>query len=285
MAEFLRAVTRLAILVFILSSMAGAGLGLTLRQIITPLKRRRLVVLALVANFVISPLLAVGIARLMRLDESFAVGLLLLGLAPGAPFLPKVTEVVKGDLAFSVGLMVLLMTGSVPYLPLVLPLLAGGVQVDPWKIAQSLVPLMLGPLIAGLIVRARSEFLAARLRPWVSAVSSVSLLVVVVLIVALNLGSVGRLFGTGAVFAGLVFVVLSALTGWLLGGADNPTRKVLALGTGFRNIAAALVVAESFKDPRVAVMLIAVGLLGVFILLPIARRLGTDNGTKPNLTE
>jgi BASS family bile acid:Na+ symporter len=37
------------------------------------------------------------------------VGLLLLGTAAGAPFLPKLAQIAKGNLAFAVGLMVLLM--------------------------------------------------------------------------------------------------------------------------------------------------------------------------------
>ena len=51
----------------------------------------------------------------------FAVGLLLLGCAAGAPFLPKLAELAKGNLAFSVGAMVLLMVVTVGYLPLVCP--------------------------------------------------------------------------------------------------------------------------------------------------------------------
>jgi hypothetical protein len=43
--------------------------------------------------------------------------------------------------------------------------------------------------------------------------------------------------------------------GWMLGGPGTDTRRVLALGTGQRNIAAALVVAsETFSDPQVITM-------------------------------
>ena len=45
------------------------------------------------------------------------IGLLLLGLAAGAPFLPKLAQISKGNLAFAVGLMVLLMVITVGYLP------------------------------------------------------------------------------------------------------------------------------------------------------------------------
>jgi BASS family bile acid:Na+ symporter len=60
----------------------------------------------------------------------------------------------------------------------------------------------------------------------------------------------------------------------LLGGPGEDTRRVLALGTGQRNIAAALVVGtQSFSDPRVVVMVIVVAIVGLVSLLPLARAL------------
>ena len=53
-------------------------------------------------------------------------------------------------------------------------------------------------------------------------------------------------------------------------GPGAATRRVLALGTGQRNIAAALVVAsESFSDPKVVVMVIVVTIVGLLTLVPI----------------
>jgi hypothetical protein len=41
------------------------------------------------------------------------------------------------------------------------------------------------------------------------------------------------------------------------------------VGTGFRNLAAALVVGEEdFKDPRVVVMIVIAGLVGLLVLAP-----------------
>src|SRR5258708_5618921 len=124
-----------AMLSFVVSSMLAMGAGLTVSQISGPLRNARLVVLALLANFVLMPLGALALAKVLWLDEPFGVGLLLLGCAAGAPFLPKLAELAKGNLAFAVGAMVLLMVVTVGYLPMVLPLLLPGVTVDPWQIA------------------------------------------------------------------------------------------------------------------------------------------------------
>ena len=283
MTEILTNITRLAVLVFLLSSMSGIGLGLTLSQIVDPLRNAKLVVFAVIANFIIAPLLAMGIGRLLRLEEPFALGLLLLGLAAGAPFMPKIVGVAKGDLALSVGLMVLLMVGTTICLPVALPLLVKGVQVNPWKIARFLILLLLLPLIVGLIVKARAESIAVRLRPVLERVSSIALLVMLVLIIALNFQAVLRIFGTGAIAAAMLFAVLSALAGWLLGGSDPAQQTVLGLGTGLRNIPAALVVSvQNFKDPNVSVMVIVTTLTGILILVPAARLIGKREPGAPS---
>ena len=275
MTETLTAVTRLLVLLFLVSSMSGIGLGLTLSQIIAPLRNVKLIALAVIMNFIIVPLLAVVTARLLRLDEPFALGLLLLGLAAGAPFLPKVVGIANGDVASAVGLMVLLMVGTTVFLPVALPLLIKGVEVNPWKIARFLTLLMLIPLVAGLVVRARAASIGARLQPVFEGLSTSVLLLVLVLIMATHFQGVLRIFGTGAIFGALLFAIFSAVAGWLVGGADLAQKTVLGLGTGLRNIPAALVVSvQNFKDPNVSVMVLVTTLIGILILLPAARLIG-----------
>ena len=72
---------------FVVSSMLAMGSGLLLGQIVEPLRNVRRVVLGLVANFMLMPLSAFVLARLLRLDHQFGIGLLVLGCAAGAPFL------------------------------------------------------------------------------------------------------------------------------------------------------------------------------------------------------
>lgn len=273
MTEILSHVTKLAVLVFLVSSMTGIGLGLTPRQIAAPLKDARLTGAALLANFIISPLLAVGISRLLRLDEPFAVGLLLLGLAGGAPFMPKIVGVAKGDPALAVGLMVLLMAVTTVVLPVALPRLIQGVRVNPWEIARFLIVLL--PLAAGLAFKARRGAAAARLQPILERVSTLALLLMLALIVTLHFQGVLRIFGTGAILGAVLFALLSSLAGWLLAGKDVPRRTALGLATGLRNLPAALVVAvQNFKDPEVPLMVLVTTLAGILILVPAARVIG-----------
>jgi bile acid:Na+ symporter, BASS family len=272
--ELMQKATSVAMLIFVLSSMLAMGLGLTVSQIITPLRNARLVVLSLLANFVLMPLAAVALAALLRLDQPLGVGLLLLGTAAGAPFLPKLAQIAEGNLAFAVGLMVLLMVVTVGYLPLVLPVLLPGVSVNPAKIARSLFLLMLLPLAGALAVKARFAVAAARTKPVLDRVSNLSLILLVVLITAANINNVLAVFGTRGILAGLLFIAVGFGMGWLLGGPGMGTRRVLALGTAQRNIAAALVVgSQSFRDPKVVVMVVVVAIVSLLVLMPLSRLL------------
>ena len=274
MSEILETLAMLSVLVFVISSMLSMGLSLTMEQVIKPLRDTRLVILALVANFVLVPALAYVITLVFPLEESLSTGLILLSTAAGAPFLPKLVQMAKGDTAFSVGLMVLLMVVTIIYLPLVLPVLLGDVQVNPWDIAQSLIFMMLIPLAVGLVIRARYAETAARLQPTFGQASNIAILVLLVLGVVLNFQDMIALVGSWGILAGVVFLVIALAAGYLMGGAEPASRSVLGLGTAQRNISAALVVAAQNFSSDVITYLMVFSVIGFILLFPAAGELG-----------
>src|SRR5262245_40238383 len=107
-------------------------------------------------------------------------------------------------------------------------------------------------LVPNRTLKARYEELGERIKPLLDWLSNISLILLISLICVTNFDKVLQVFGTRGILAALLFI---AFVGWLLGGPGNDTRRVLALGTGQRNIAAAVVVAsQSFSDPQVIVM-------------------------------
>jgi len=267
----------IAVVLFVVSSTLGVGLSLTPAQILAPLKDFRVVSLALVANFVAAPLVAVGLSRLLDLDEPLGVGLLLCGLAAGAPFLIKLAEFAKADTGLTVGLMVLLMITTVAYVPIVLPIFLTGSAVDPLAIASSLVILMLIPLAIGLFWRKQSADTAARVRPAVGLLSTVSMVLVVVLTIVANFREVLSVYGTRGILAAVVYTAVCAGIGWALVFFSTTARPVLALGTAQRNAAAAFVVAgQNFDNPRVTVMITVVLIAEFTMLIPFARFLARN---------
>ncbi len=276
MPEFLATLQSLFTFAFVVSSMLAMGLSLTVGQIIEPLRSLRLVLLALVANFVIVPGIAFALGQVIPMDDPLRIGLILMGSAAGAPFLPKLAQIAKANVAFAVGLMALLIVVTVGYLPLVLPLLLPGVEVDAAEIAVTLFGQMLVPLGIGLLVRARWEEAAAEAQKPAAQVSNLSLVLLLVLMLGLNIENVIGLFGSGAIIATLILVAVAIGSGYLLGGPGRDTRQVLAMGTGQRNLAATFLIAGSnFADqPDVLVFLAGAGLIGMVLVMPLAAEFG-----------
>jgi BASS family bile acid:Na+ symporter len=266
---------KFAIFSFVVTSMLSVGLGLSLSQILESLRSTRLIFSALLANFVLVPMLSYFIIRVIALSRPHAIGILLLGTGAGAPFLPKLVEFARGNLAFAVGLMFLLMTITIVYMPMVLPILLPTAHVGAWAIAKPLVTVMLIPLSLGLLLRARKEDFAMYFEPYMRQASTLALVLAIILVLAANYHKAVRMIGFNAILAGAVLLLVSLGCGFVLGGASADTRSVLAFGTAQRDISAAFVVAvENFSDPDVVIMLIVVALLGVCIQIPIALALG-----------
>lgn len=273
--NFLQTIGVLATLIFIVSSMLGMGFSLTVPEILAPLKNKKLVIFSLIANFILVPLLALVILFIFPLSEGLSIGILLLGVSAGAPFLPKLVQVAKGDTAFSVGLMVLLMVGTIIYVPIVLPLFLPGVTINPLDIARSLILLMLLPLVIALFIRARYEEVANGLLPLMTQATNLSMLSLFVAYFIVYFSALIGIIGTTAILAAAVFVLVSLVIGYFLGGSARPIKKVLALGTAQRNLSAALAISTlNFTDPDVMIMIIVVALVGLILLMFIGGEMG-----------
>ncbi len=257
-----------------MSSMLSVGFSYTIRELIKPLRNPRLVIGALVANFVLVPLLAYAIAGFLSLGEGREIGLLLVATAAGAPFVIKLTQAANGDLALASGLLVLLVVITIGYMPIVVPLIAPGAEVSALSIAMPLVLTMLLPLVIGLFIDAKFENWADWLQPLMNKASSIALVVLLVTTLLTNFGRIMGVFGTGAILAALLFIAGAFVIGYLLGMTGRGTREELGLATAQRNVAAATVVAtQSFGDPDTLVMVVVTSLATMMVLFPLARAL------------
>jgi len=275
MNEILQIIFKISVLVFVIGSMLSMGLNLTIKQIAEPLKNTKLVIMALIANFVVVPLFVYGMTMIVPLSEGYRIGLILLSIAAGAPFLPKLADIAKSDVPLSIGLMLLLMVVTIFYLPLILPLILNGAEVSSWEIAKSLIVLMLIPLIIALVTRAYLEKTAKVLHAIFEKLTNIALLLLTISLVILNAKHLISMFVLPLV-AILLLLIGAMFIGYFFAGKQKKTRVVMALGTGQRNISAAILVAtQNFKDPDVTIMLVAVAIFGLFIMLPYARKAGS----------
>ncbi|MGZ4940245.1 MAG: bile acid:sodium symporter family protein [Halobacteriota archaeon] len=266
----------LSVLIFVITNMLAMGLSLTVAQILQPLYNLRIVGKALLANFVLVPLVAYVLVALIPLEQGLAIGLILVGTAAGAPFLPKLVQFSKANIAFGVGLMVLLMVVTIFYMPLVLPLLLPGTTVNAGSIAASLVVLLLIPLAVGLLIKKWNDEIADTLQPAFNRISTIFLVVLIVLYLGVGYQTILGTFGTGAIGVAIVFILISLGIGYVLGGPARDTKPVVGLATAQRNISAAFVVviANFATNFSVMAMVLVVSLIGLIILMIVSGEIG-----------
>lgn len=260
---------KIALVIFMAGNLLDMGLRLDPRAALGGLRDTRFVIYTLLWGFVLSPALAVGVSLLIPLDRPYAIGLILMGLAPCAPFLPAIVDKAKGDLGYTAALMLLTAVGTVVVMPFALPLLVQGLSVTSWQIATPLLAIILLPLAIGMLTRHLSATGAAKVQPAVKKITGVATLATAVLLLVVYGEALLDVPGNLAVAALLLyFAVLAALSYWFAFGLDYPKRIVLSAGMTTRNLGAAIapLFATGGTDQQAMIMVV----LGLPIMVAAA---------------
>jgi bile acid:Na+ symporter, BASS family len=250
---------KVLVLVFMAGSLLEMGLGLSVAEALKGLRNPRFLAYGVFFGFVVGPLLAWLLTRVIPLDAPYAVGLLLLGMTPCAPFLPTMVDRARGDIAYTPAMLLLCAIGTLILLPLAVPLLIPGLAVDAWTIARPLLVMVLLPLVLGIVLHRAAPALAASLRPWVKRVAGLAAVALLALCVVLYGRGFASSFGSFAIGAQVLFVGLLTAAGYGFSrGLAQAQRSVLALGLCTRNVGAAIapLLAVPDIDQRAVVMVV-----------------------------
>ena len=85
--------------VYMSLNMFDMGLRLNRREAIEGLRNARFVVLTLMCGYVLCPGLAYLLTRVVPMEQSYADGLILVAMVPGATSLPALVNKARGDLS------------------------------------------------------------------------------------------------------------------------------------------------------------------------------------------
>jgi BASS family bile acid:Na+ symporter len=249
--------TKLVSGIMLVSIMLNAGLQCNRAHLAAVLKDFWLIVRALLANFIIVPLVALLMVRALHLDTYVAIGVLLMGMAPGAPFLPRAAgRKTGGSLGFAIALAFILPAVSVITIPITASLIlptVGGAQVPASSFITTLLIFQLLPLVIGIIVGRVAPTVATRLERPLVIIFFLAVLVLLGFLAGPIVKAVASVYGSRGIIAATVTVLVSVIAGWLLGGSHVEYRRTLGISTGLRNIGlCALIAASSFRDTLVA---------------------------------
>ena len=277
MHDLMMTVLKISLAVFMAGNLLDMGLRLRPQDAVRELRNARFVFLSLLWGFVLGPALAYCIPLVIPLEPHYAIGLVLIGMAPCAPFLPVIVKKAKGDAGSTAAFMMLAAVGMVVFMPFAVPLMLKGLTVSAWAIARPMVMVILAPLAAGMLIFYFFPALDTRMQPVVKLVTRVATVVMLVLaIVTYGKDFIG-IRGSFAVLAHLIFFSIVTAVPYLIGfGMPRGQRIVISAGMSTRNVGAALapLIAAPGMDHRATVMiLLAFPVMVVFSLIA-AKRFG-----------
>jgi len=272
---------KIVVMVFTVSNLAAMGLEIKKDEAFKALKNPRFIILILVWGWIVGPAIALGLTKIIPLSEAHAAGLLLISLAPTAPFFPLMVSKARGDMS-SAGAFILVATiGTVIFLPILVPILIEGLEVSIWALAKPLLIMVLLPLLIGFITKVYKEPIADRLFPIIKKIGTISLLVTAVLTFWLYWEEMVSAIGSYAVGAQVIFFALITFLSYKIPfGLKKTQRSGMALGMCTRNIAAVFVAYFGITnpDPGVFVMIVLVVPLALIVALIAAKIFAKDVG-------
>ncbi|TDW30251.1 bile acid:sodium symporter family protein [Cryobacterium psychrophilum] len=235
----------------LLLSVIMLGMGMTLRPVdfVIVAKRPWALLVGVAAQYVVMPLLGLGIAVALDLSPMLTAGLILVGAAPGGTASNVMVFLSKGDTALSVA-MTTVSTLLAPILtPLIVAVLAGQfLPVDPGALFISILKIVLVPALLGLVLRMLLPSLIERFLDVLPLVSVAAITAVVMAVVAASSSTLMSI-GIVLVVAVILHNGLGLTVGYLIGrvfGLPVASRRAISIEVGMQNsgLAAALAVAH-----------------------------------------
>ena len=254
--------TRALFYVFLVGSMLGIGLKVGKNEILGVVRDKGWLLRIFAANFLLIPALGVLAARLLPMKPENALALILLACAPGGmsalQFLTKSKD--EMALAYAGGTAVLLSFFSIFLSPVLIAvaLPTGMTLTIPYgRAVLFLSVFMLLPLVLGILIRGAAGAAARKLAGPVSWIATLSFFGVLFKMLALTKEAKAGLGKMGLVGI-ILFILVSMLIGWILGGPRKETRPVLATASSMRNVALALAIAvRNFPEAGAITPLVA----------------------------
>ena len=203
---------------------------------------------ALLANFVVIPILGIVIGRFFDLPPDVRTGFFLLAMAPGGLLALQFARVSKGNRVFAVALLFVFCLLAILITPALVLLFFHKEQAGKlpfgWLILLLLLLVVL-PAIVGRVLQRLIPKTAPKLGLWLGRLSIVIFIIAAVMAGRFKTPAI-KLMGTNGIVAIVLLVISAWIVGWLLGGPEIRNRKVLAISSSMRNVGVCLPIASDY---------------------------------------
>ncbi len=233
------------------------GMGMTLRSddFRVAFSRPVPIVIGVALQYLVMPALGFGLAVLLRLPPEIAAGVILVGACPGGTASNVMVYLSRGNTALSIA-MTTISTLLAPVLTPCLTLLYARkwLPVDPATLFQSILKIVLFPVILGVLLKRFSPRLAERSAAWTPSISVLAIMAIVACVVALNVHNI--VTAGGFVFMAVVLHnLLGLLAGYLIALAlrlNRGDRRAIAIEVGMQNSGLGAALAQAHFTPMTA---------------------------------
>lgn len=258
--------------------MFGAALSVKTADFRYILRSPKAPLIGLLCQFVLLPAATWVLTRVLDLDPSLALGMILVAACPGGSFSNIMTWLSRGHLATSVSMTTVSSLAALVMTPLNFTFYASlnpetraiveAISVEPWQMMRLLALVLVLPIIAGMTVGQRFPQFARRAdKPfrWVS-------LAIFLVFVTIAFSKNGALFMEHALsFAGLVILhnAVALALGWTAGSLarlPDDQRRAVTLEVGIQNSGLGLIILFSFY-PELGGMMLITAFWGVWHLV------------------
>ena len=235
------------------------GIGCTMNfSDFEPLRRRpHLVLLGILVQFLVMPGCGFLIAKALRLPPDLFLGMILVGVVPGAMASNVIAYLAKTDVAYSIALT----TTATLLSPLLTPALtylyaSTVIQIDFLAMLLSILKIVILPLAIGFMLKHRFQRQIDKIHGTFPALSALCIAIICGMVVALNQSRIASL--TGVLFLAIVVHNLLGYTGGYLGGMllrfDPRRRRTLSIEVGMQNAGLGAVLAIKHFSPETALI-------------------------------
>lgn len=243
-------VTLLGIIMF------GMGLTLSLDDFREVARRPFDVGIGVASQFIIMPLIAVVLTKIIPMSPEVAAGVILVGCCPGGTSSNVMTYLSKGDVALSVACTSVTTLAAPLVTPFLVWLFASQyLPVDAMAMLVSILKVVLLPLALGFLLQ---KLLPRVVTAAVPALPLVSVVGIVLIVAAVVGASKAAIASTGLMI--FAVVVLHNGIGYLLGyiaarvtGLSVAKRKAIAIEVGMQNSGLGAALANAHFSPVAAV--------------------------------
>lgn len=238
-------------------TMLGIGCAMNVGDF-RPLRQHpHLVLLGILVQFIVMPGCGFLIAKAMRLPPDLFLGMILVGVVPGAMASNVIAYLAKTDVAYSIALTSTATLLSPVLTPALTYLYAGTViHIDYVEMLLSILKIVILPLLIGFGLKHFFQKQIERIHDVFPALSALCIAIICGLVVALNQSRIVSL--TLIVFAAIFTHNLLGYAGGYLGGMllrfDLRRRRTLSIEVGMQNAGLGAVLALKHFSPETALI-------------------------------